>query len=614
MNEGRDVDVEASDGKTSVLKLLRECEDTFQPYERDVQGQAQINTLYLDGRQRHQLSENRADIVAAPWLSDVPYVARNVMRNMALTRQAVLLKGVPSAQAWPAFARPDVVSDASVSNAVLDYWRQEWEWSRLLFSAEWKAICAGTAYARVVWDTTIGPVGERLEDPLTGAVLDDGGPLGDVRVDLHTVFDTARDPTERLEDAEWCYFRRWLQPHDARSWLKRAGISGAPALETMPSVFKIEKKLVPATELWYRPGTRLEKGLRALVVGGHVVDVGAFPYEHGELPLAEWKVGLREGSPHGYTPVSDAVPLQAQLNKVLSTIATITRKTAEGVKLLASPGVVEQWGQGSHAIAIKDASEADLVRWIGPPQPPAILFAQVDELTTAISDVLGVNEAVVSGGDPTATRNARLLAFTSELNAQKLNDERVNAESFVVRVFRQALKLAQQYAEEPRIARIIGSTPDDVRVLSWSKADIAGFDVRIFPTSAVEQTPQAAARAAEEEQQAGRLDPTSAAELARTGQSETQAARLMRKLVGLQMRTALQGGAVTADESIDPAIAIEEIQLALEVYAQTMPAVRLVMLEQLLSKYQAMSQQPAEPMEAAPAAATEDEQPLGGLG
>lgn len=558
----------------TVLGLLGEIQKVQYKAELSAYPKAILNERFLHGDQIVRRENAPSDTIVddglawPAWLSPTP---RNVLRNYALTWAARVTRDEPSIKAWPNEAGPSDPASANTANAVLSFYRLKSRRRALLPEGAWNAQSAACVAFKAAWDPDEGP-----KTP-------EGQPLGDIKVEMLTIFDFGIDPTDRIEDAQWCFFRSLIDKHEARSRLWAAGIKEEAELFSGSLPGQDRDDVVEVMELWFKPSARIPRGLFATIVGGQVVDSMDFPYEHGQLPVAIWKVQARAGHPYGDTHVNDAVPLQDNLNKLHAALTSITAKCARWMKVLLPQSMLDVWGDADEAIGFTDAENANAIRVISAPPPSPLIVSQIEEHERMISQVFGVNEQV-EGSQASQSKNARHLAYISELDAQKLSTARRNLDDCLLRLDRQVLRLAQQFIVDERLIRIVGpqGAPE---IVAFRGADLDGMDVILEPAPGADQSRAAQALDAEQDAALGYDTPERAGERRRSGLPEAGYEALARRAVQVQIGQVLQGYAAMPDPVIPAAVAQSELQLAIEQHAADPYAVQA--LQGLLAAYAA---------------------------
>jgi hypothetical protein len=581
----RDVDVPVAqfmvDGvpvsrqKVTARGLLEECRRSFDPYEKTAWTRAVVSERYLNGDQYVGLDYRKNEVVFDDWPSYLPRVTRNLLRNLHLTWQARVTKGDPSVKAWGGEASLGDVQSADVSNKLIAYWRQQQDHRRVISRAAWTCGSQGTVAFWTYWDTTKGPKG-----------ADGATPMGDICVEPLAVWEWMTDGSEAIEDSAYCAVRRYLDEETARMKLLKAGITDPPSVAPAQSVWGENRSLVECVYYYHKKTPRIPDGFFAIFVAGHVVEHGPFPYEHGELPIAVWKCSDKPDSPHGGTHLDDAIPLQASLNRLHAALASMTARSAKWLKVLAAKKIADLWNGEDQIIECDDPQAIQSLRIVGPPPPPPLLLSQIEEHERMINVVFGINEAIV-GSDASATKNARHLAYISELDAQKFSATLAMRDHALLRLYRQMLSLCRQYVVVPRMLRITGDTglPEIMRFVG---SDLA-TDVYLEPAPGVDDTKTAEAVQAEQDAVAGFEDLGRAKERRQTGQRETSLEVITRKAVMRQAQQAMQGMAVQADDTLVPEIAVEVLLSFMEQNEQMGPD-RLAGVVELLNAYRTLMQ------------------------
>lgn len=574
-------DGEVIERKITARGLFIEAQDAWRVHADRRLGQAMLNERFISGDQQWGLDTKRGPSeLVVEWPAWLPRTQRNLLRNLHMTNVARVTKGDPSVKAWGGDGSGGDVAAAEVANTLIYSLRNANDHRKVISRAAWTAAAQGAAAFYVTWDPDRGPKGV------------DGRSLGDICVEHLQIFDWMTDGSEDIGDSEYCAVRRWMRKEDAHARLLSTGEDlPEPKASAVKTLWGDGVERVEAWEYWHRPCPMIPRGLFVLFIAGHVVEVSDYPYEHGELPLHVWKWADLPDSPFGATPCDDAVPLQAQLNRLHSSLALLTSKAARWTKVITSPSIAKAWNADSQVIGEPDAAARKDTQIIGPPPPPALLYTQIEEAERMLREVYGVNEAVV-GSDASQTKNARMLAYVTELDAQKLAGTVVARDHALLGVYRQALALWRQFVVEQRTVRILGESGMP-GLMPFIGAMLNGVDVYLEPAAGQDNTKASQALDAEQAAAAGLMDPTKAGELRNTGQTMTRFENLARTLVRRQVSDALSGFNAQPDPSIPPAIAVEEIGLALE-QAVGNPMAQQA-LQALLAAYQQAAQAQMQP-------------------
>lgn len=580
---GREIPGESKTARGLLLEAL----DEFKQYEERRWPKSILNERFIGGEQKWGIGQGPKrgpSELVVDWPDWLPRTERNLLSNLHLTAKARVTRGDPSMKAWGGDASIGDRVGADVANQIIYSLRTNQDHRKIISRAGGHAGAQGTGCFYVTWNSAGGPRGE------------DGQPQGDVSFEALQVFEWGTDGSEEIEKSDYCFVRRWMKCADARKRLRAAGVDEEPEEKTLTGVWgDTQSKRVEAIEYWHRPRPDglFPAGLMVVFIGGHVVEIwgdidpakrgdipggDAYPYEHGELPLAPWKWLDCTDSPYGNTPCDYAVPLQAHLNRLHSQLAFITAKSARWLKVETSKKNVAKWN-GSEQVFEGDPSNPTKI--IGPPPPPALLYTQIEEAERMLREVYGVNEAVV-GSDASKSKNAKHLEHIEALDAQKLLETLVGRDHALLRGYKQALRLWQQFVSIDRTISIIG--PDGApAAITFNGRDLVGVDLYLEPAPGADQSRAAQAADAEQRAAAGLDDPRRAAELRDTGQRQTAAEAMAVRVVQKQIADVARGFGAQPDPSVPVSVAVGEIMLALEQAANTAAEMPLL---QLLAAYQ----------------------------
>lgn len=589
---GADANVAVGDGEESltVLGLFQEMRRQALEYEQGSFDRAQRNEQAAHGDEFGGSDEAYAESFYG--VDALQVAKRNHLRNARLTYSSRMLEDRPTVRAWPGEASAGDHAAADIANQIIDYHHQRQDIDALLMKACNLAQPHSCVAISPRWNPEGGPVKKvAARDEQGGLLLGDGQvptvealPQGCSEWRLFSIFNYMTDGSEEAEDSMWCGFRTFMDKYEARALCRQAGIEDPPPETEIPSAWTFKRKGVECWELFHIPCARIPAGLYAYIVGGNVVRAEPFPYEHGELPIAVWKIGERSDHPHGTTHFDDAVPIQRQINHDLTVARRIKRRFGEALRLLAPRTVIDQWSNDDQIIPIDDPVMLQYIRFIEP--PVAIikqLYEVVDKDTEALFGVFGVNEALQAGQPADPQQSGKAIAYLKELDSQKLAESNRSLGKALMRLWRQTLRLDQQYVSEPRMVQIVG-TDKQLKTMFYRGADIAGVDVRLEPTSGAQRWRAQQAATSQARADAGLEDPTRAIWLAQSGLPQTPLDAQARGIIQNDIAQAMQGAQVQPNPQVPPQVAVEEISLAIE----HAPPDGQMALQQLLLAYRQM--------------------------
>jgi len=600
-NSEHDVILQTADPDEQELTALELLQEMIEAQRKQVgrfEAKAIRNELYYHGDQFRDVNENSLEVEDLDWLSDVPQVYRNYLRPLINTYSARILKDRPDVVAYPNDHDGIDQMATQVSNGIIYHTHQRLEIDDLLFRASIPAQCHGKVYLWHVWDPDIGPKGiaeyDYDENGDIVQISEEGAPMGDVSWEIATIFDVATDGSTKVEDSTWCWRRTYVTRQEARTLLVAADIDEQPQAISYVDMFQGEKEGVEVYEVWHKPSARIPAGCYYLVVGGYVVDYrDTYPYEHGELPVSEWKIAERRNSPYGSTHVDDAVVVQRQINELVSVIQKLTRDCGR-MLFVGHPSIINAVESGNAMIPIANETNRTNNGWLEPPRPPPLLFAQLEELIRALYDVFGLNEILTGQENVRSGTSALQVQYLTELDSMKLAGSARSLGKALKRAWKQTLSLYQQFCTPERIETIMGPG-SAYMVQAFKDAELGGVDVRLEPRSGIERFRSFEADAAQEEMVAGIIPPAEGQERRKTGLATTYAEHWAQRVVQEQIKAALQGATgQPPDSMVDPNLATREIETALRVAKGRLDDVRL---SPLLELYQQYSQRAAQQMQ-----------------
>lgn len=564
----------------TVLELFEACEKTISEYQGRYLPQAIYNERMAEGEQFIDL--NGDEIVNSEHPEWVPKASRNLLRNLRLTWSSRVLEDRPFVRAYPAEPGADQLK-ADLGQRYIQFLRQRIDFDDLCFRAAQLVqvhSCVGFKY---VWDPLIGP-----EDPATGERL------GDVSIEIVTIFDYGTDGAENVEDSKWVVFWKWIDPYDAREMLRAAGIEDDKLeVDKFKDIWGVEKEGVKVQELWWKPDMRFTSGLFAVKVGGAVIQAGPWPYERmRELPIAVWKCAPRRGSPYGSTHFDDAVNIQKVINDTVSAIHQQARMIGS-VKLLASPALAEQYEHGNQILRAPGADELQFTRYLEPPNRAAVLVETLEDSERSIYEVYGLNEMLTGSENMKSGTSARSIAYINKLDSMKSAGATRSLGKAIRRMIRGALKLSQEWIVDERFGAIAGDQ-SGLGPLLYKGTDFDGLDVILEDASAIESYRATIAQTAKD--QIAQTGPTpELTATSQTGLVDSAYTRSQIDIVGAQAKAILSGQEAQPSPEVDPEIAVAFLTQMLSAVPPGSP--QQIAMVQLLTEYKEAAATKAQEMQ-----------------
>jgi len=574
-SDGKDAKVKTAN-KDDVITVRELCFQLVEQGKKSVARfitKAERNELFLNGDQYMDIDRSGFDIRGVPWNDDLPQVVHNLLRNLVLTWCQRLLQDRPSATAFPNTAEIRDIEAARAAASLIEYIEFENNIDSKMFDVLQMACAHGIGGLKCYYD----PV------------------LEEIKWDLVTIFDFFVDNVENPEESKWVVFKRYVDLYDAKEMLRKIGASEEVQVTEYQVGDNETREGVEVFELWYKPDSRIKKGLYALIVDGNVTENMEYPYEfqHLEnpendqtrsfLPLCMFKTGFLRGTIYGDTWMNDAVPIQRQINEIESVLVKLRRDTG-AVKLIAPGTIVDTWDESNALIKCDDPQKADMMRFIDPPKINSLLFEDRDRLERRLYDIAGLNEVLTGAESTKSGTSAKQIAYISQLDNMKHAGTARNIEKFLIQLWRVTLHLVRKYYVYPRVIRIIGES-NQISGLYFVGSDIDGVDIRLEPRSGLERYSATKGENEISRMQLGFEQPENVAETSRTGQMETAEEAHLKSQVLEQAQYALEGVQVQPLTNVNPAYASQVLLAYLKALEEAGDADDMMIIMQLKQGY-----------------------------
>lgn len=486
----------------------------------DIEHQAEINTAWYRGHQGLFWNNERRRLVQPKNERGRVRLVVNLMQGLIDGYISKLgLGGIR----LTATANSDDVLDyelARLQTMVLEHYHETLRLHKLKIGFDVAAVLHGEAYAKVIWDPyagtglpAIGPddLGLSPEDFRRKFKLPAGENkirnirTGDLSVVQVPVFRLFWGPSGvPFEEAEWILelnersvghvmLRYGLKAEEAKLGRDQRVKITRPG-ESTPYGSQDEEQdpdIVTMKELWVRPNPALpglEKGRHIVLANQKVVLNKANPYQHGELPYAQFPLLPVPSANRAETFTSALLPVQADLNRAVS-------QFCENRELMANP----RWVIPRSALSDDDelvARPGGIFTYDGavPPQlqqgaaMPNAVVAMIEWTRKQMQEIIGLRD-VSTGKNPPGVRSGRGIAMLKEADDERMatiNERRVE---FWKRIGWLMLKTLEQYVREDRLIRIAGDE-SRYRIITFSGALLKGrkglgasqYDIRVDTT------------------------------------------------------------------------------------------------------------------------------------
>jgi hypothetical protein len=379
----------------------------------------------------------------------------NHYRNIAEHIITMITASRPKMQARSINTDAKSLVQATLANGILDYYLREKRLESYLTLAVKYAIVLGSGYVKMDWDATAGEVID---------YNDDGTPeyMGDLTFTNLSPYDVYFDTTkETNQQHDWYVTRTFKNKYDlAAKYPEKAEM--ILKLETkadimryrMDAYFKDETDDIPVYELYHRKTNSMPDGRYLLFLTEDLALLDS-PMPYRELPVFRITPGEVLGTPLGYTPMFDLLPLQDSINVLYSMI--FTNNHTFGVQNILSP-------RGADVDYTSIAGGLNFMEYNAPAGKPEALqltqsspeaYKLIEMLVRDMETISGVN-SVARGNPDQNLKSGAALALVQGMALQYINGFQQSYIRLVEDCGTGILNMLKDFAAEPRVATIVG--------------------------------------------------------------------------------------------------------------------------------------------------------------
>lgn len=346
-----------------------------------------------------------------------------------------------------------------LANSVLDYYMREKRLERYLKMAVEYAVVLGSGYIKVDWNATAGEIYDydELEDGTRVPIYE-----GDVQFTNLSPFDVVFDSTKESQDHDWVLCRSFKNKYDlmAKYPELKDRILG---LETKSDQQRFrfnslgydETDDIAVYEFYHRPSEALPQGRFLLFLDKDIVlSDGPMPYKR--LPLYRIAPSDILGTPYGYTPLFDILPIQDAINSLNSII--LSNHNAFGIQNIIMPrgsDINPTSLSGGLNVIEYNAQGGGKPEALNLTQTPPEIFNFLDRLEKSAETLSGVNS--VARGNPEASlKSGAALALVQSMALQFISGLQQSYILLVEDIGTGLIEILQVMASIPRMVSIVG--------------------------------------------------------------------------------------------------------------------------------------------------------------
>lgn len=406
----------------------------------------------------------------------------NHFRNLASNIVNMTTSNRPAMDARAINTDNKSIIQAKLANGILDYYLREKKLERFLKKAAEFAVVMGAGFIKAEWNATAGAVYDYLEDDTTGEP-DPQRPIyeGDIEFTSLSPFDVIMDGSKEGNNHDWYLVRTFKNKYDlAAKYPDLADKIIGLASKSDYQKYYIglhnlteETDDVPLYEFYHKKTDAMPNGRYMLFCSQEVVlqNIG-LPYR--VLPIFRISAGDILGTPYGYTPMFDFLPIQEAINTLYSTV--LTNQSAFGVQNLwtkPNSGLnVTNLSGGMNHVESEEKPEA-----LNLTQTPKEIFDFIQMLEKVGETLTGVNS--VARGNPEASlRTGAALALVQSMALQFNSGLQEAYIELIEDIGTSIIQILQDYAKTPRMVAIVGKE-NKTKLKEFQSDDISNI-VRVY--------------------------------------------------------------------------------------------------------------------------------------
>lgn len=366
-----------------------------------------------------------------------------------------------------------------LANGILDYYMREKRLEDYIKRAIEYAIVFGAGYIKLEWDSTAGEVYD-YEDDEEGNP-DPNKPIyeGDIRFNNLSPLDIVFDTTKENSNHDWVVVRTFKNKYDIAAKYPEykdkieqlSTKSDYMMIKFTGSPFNAQTEDIPVYEFYHKKTDSLPQGRYILFLDEEITLYdGPMPYR--DLPVIRVSPSDFLGSPYGYTPMFDLLPLQEAVNSLYSTI--LTNQSAFGVQNIYVPrgaDISYKCLEGGLNI-IEGNAQA------GKPEPlnftstPKEIFEFLQLLVQDMETLSGISS--VTRGNPEASlKSGAALAMVQSLALQFSSNLQSSYIQCIENLGSQIIKLLQDFAIAKRAVTLISGKSNKAYIKEFSSQDLS---------------------------------------------------------------------------------------------------------------------------------------------
>lgn len=386
---------------------------------------------------------------------ELVYLNVNHFRNIGQHILRMITSNRPAFQARAINRDHKSLVQSKLANQLLDYYMRDKRLETVLQRAVEYAIVLGSGYVKTDWNATSGEIFDFNEETNTPIYE------GDIEYRTLSPFDVVFDTTREDQNHDWVICRTFKNKYDLSAKYPELA-SKIESLKTKSEMNKFTGNFhsydetcdIPVFEFYHRRSESVPDGRYLLFLDEDIILYdGPLPYRN--LPIYRISPSDILGTPYGYTPMFDLIPLQEAINSSYSAI--LTNQNAFAIQNIYVPREAQisfKALEGSLNI-VEGNGGAGKPEALNLTASPAEVFKFIELIRTEMETISGVN-SVARGSPEASLKSGTALALVQSMALQFISGLQQQYVQLVEDVGTGTINMLRDFAQVPRIAMIAG--------------------------------------------------------------------------------------------------------------------------------------------------------------
>jgi hypothetical protein len=381
----------------------------------------------------------------------------NHFRNIADHMINMITSNRPTMEARATNTDYKSLRQTLLANNILDYYMREKRLEEYLVTAVKYAIVLGAGFIKIDWNSTAGEIYDYIEETKTEIRE------GDVEFSNLSPFDVVFDSTKENQNHDWVLIRTWKNKYALAAKYpeqreKILDLKTKSELEKFRVNFSINSLSentddVPVFEFFHKKDDSLPDGRYLIFLSSDIV-LHDLPMPYRVLPVFRISAGDVLGTPYGYSPLFDLLPLQEAVNMLYSTV--LTNQNAFGVQNIWVPP-----GASLNVNSIQGG--LNIIESMSEPKPlnltntPKEIFDFISSIENKMETISGINSVTRGNADNLGSNpSGAAMALVQSMALQFMSGLQQSYVKMVENIGTSLIKILQDYANTPRLIAIAG--------------------------------------------------------------------------------------------------------------------------------------------------------------